>query len=63
MPGIPSHGQPHSIPACRSLRGNTVMKLNEVNLSFRIGTADGLSLVFECFVLKKSRLIFEFYYL
>ena len=22
--GIPSHGQPHSIPACRSLRGNTV---------------------------------------
>ena len=21
---IPSHGQPHSIPACRSLRGNTV---------------------------------------
>ena len=24
--GIPAHGLPHSIPACRSLRGNTVMR-------------------------------------
>ena len=24
--GIPAHGQPHSIPACRCMRGNTVKR-------------------------------------
>ena len=30
--GIPSYGQPHSIPACPSLRGNTVIATSQTRL-------------------------------